>query len=75
MAKAGKVTTRLTNLLAWQTPIATLREIHDKLDPKYRKRFAGKLREIERLREAHGIVEPTVAPNDESNGESKSRCP
>jgi hypothetical protein len=71
MAKPGKMTIQL----AWHTPIATLRELHDKLDPKYRKRFARRLRELERLRAAHGIVEPTVAPNDESNGESRSQCP
>lgn len=70
MSEPGKMTTRLTNLLAWHTPIEELRAIHDKLDPKYRKRFSRKLREIERLRAAHGIVEPIVAQNDDPSGES-----
>lgn len=73
MSEPGNTTTQVANLLRWQTPIETLREILDKLDPKYRKRFARKLREIERLRAAHGIVEPPVAPNDGSSGDSGSQ--
>ena len=73
MTKPGRITTHFANMLTWYTPIETLRELHDKLDPKYRKRFARKLREIERLRAKTGFVEPPVAPSDESSGDSGSR--